>query len=218
MTLGQRLKDARQAAGLTQTQLAIKAGVDQTTISKIEKGLISHTTEILALARGTNVNPDWLEREVGPRERGAKSEVELGGTTYPAIRRVALKVTAGISGFAIEPLEGDEEPIAFRADWFLKRGYKPEALYAIEVRGSSMEPGLHEGDTVVINTADRQPADGEVYAINYEGELVVKRLLRMGPAWLASSDHMDKRRHPDRPMHEGAFLVGRVVHKQSERV
>lgn len=216
--LSTRLRQARKDAGLTQQELADRAGLAQATISKMESGQISQTTEILTLARVLGVNPDWLARGIGPKEKSSPSEVALGSEDFPAIRRVEMKVTAGISGFSIEPLQGEEDPIAFRADWFAKRGYRPDALYALSVGGNSMEPGLSSGDTVVINTLDRQPTDGGVFAINYEGELVIKRLFRIGATWVANSDNLDKHRHPDRPMHEGAFIVGKVVHKQSERL
>lgn len=216
--LSTRLKQARKEAGLTQQELADRSGLAQATISKLESGLISRTVEILTISRVLGVNPDWLARGIGLKEKTTSSEIALGTPEFPAIRRVQMKVTAGISGFAVEPLENDDDPIAFRADWFSKRGYKPDALYALRVSGSSMEPGLADNDTVVINTLDRQPTDGSVFALNYEGELIIKRLFRIGPTWVASSDNPDKHRHPDRPLHEGAFVVGKVVHKQSERL
>ena len=135
------------------------------------------------------------------------------------IRKVSLRLQAGIEGFAIEPEEGDGPPIFFRADWMQARGYKPYKLLAIRVKGSSMEDKLNEGDTVVVNTADVEPADGEVFAVNYEGEPVVKRLVRDGGLWWLSSDNPDQRRYPRKECKgDACILVGRVVHKQSERI
>jgi phage repressor protein C with HTH and peptisase S24 domain len=82
-----------------------------------------------------------------------------------------------------------------------------------------MEPSLHEGDTVVINTADTTPKDGEVFALNYEGESVIKRLVRDAGDWWLASDNADKRAYPNKRWVDGlSFIVGRVVHKQSERI
>ena len=39
------------------------------------------------------------------------------------------------------------------------------------------------GDTVVINTAQAEPKDGAVFAVNYEGQLVIKRLVRDAGQW-----------------------------------
>jgi transcriptional regulator with XRE-family HTH domain len=38
---GQRIRDARQAAGLTQAQLALALGVDQANVSRWERGMLS---------------------------------------------------------------------------------------------------------------------------------------------------------------------------------
>ena len=81
-----------------------------------------------------------------------------------------------------------------------------------------MEPGLYHGDTVVVNTADTEPKDGKVFAVNYEGELVVKRLVRDAGQWWLRSDNPDQRRYPPKVCGEGVFVLGRIVHKQSEQL
>jgi len=45
--LGDELREAREAAGLTQERLAFKAGVDRTHISILERGLQSPTVDTL---------------------------------------------------------------------------------------------------------------------------------------------------------------------------
>ncbi len=48
---------------------------------------------------------------------------------------------------------------------------------------------------VIINTADKRPADGIVFAINYEGEPVVKRMARDIGEWWLTSDNPDQRKY-----------------------
>lgn len=135
------------------------------------------------------------------------------------IRKVRLRLSAGIIGFSTDPEEEDSNPIYFRKDWLATRGYKPENLIAIRVKGESMEPNLHEDDTVVINTADASPKDGEVFAVNYEGEDVVKRLVRDAGTWWLSSDNDNQRRFPRKECSgDMCLIIGRVIHKQSERI
>ena len=135
------------------------------------------------------------------------------------VRRVRIRLSAGISGFVIDSVEDDASPIYFRRDWLAARGLKHESLIAIRVRGESMEPSLHDGDTVIINTADIEPKDGDVFAINYEGEDVVKRLVRDTGAWWLSSDNSDQRRFVRKECSgNGCLLIGKVIHKQSERI
>ena len=48
MNAGQLLRESRLRHGLTQTQLAIRARTSQAAISRIERGLVSPTFEMLA--------------------------------------------------------------------------------------------------------------------------------------------------------------------------
>lgn len=135
------------------------------------------------------------------------------------IRRVKLRLQAGVNGFAIEPDDSDGMPIFFRSDWLQQRGFKPYNLIAIKVMGQSMEPNLYPDDMVVINTADTEPKDGKVFAVNYEGEPVIKRMVRDGGTWWLSSDNPDQRRFPRKECTEGScIIVGQVIHKQSEQI
>ena len=125
---------------------------------------------------------------------------------------------AGIEGFAIEIIDEPGLPIFFRSDWMQSRGYKPDSLYAIKVRGSSMEKTLYAGDVIVINTADREEKDDEVFVINCSGEVVVKRLMHRGGAWIMHSDNEDQNRYPPVPCDENCFIIGHVIYRQSDRI
>jgi phage repressor protein C with HTH and peptisase S24 domain len=127
-------------------------------------------------------------------------------------------MSAGVIGWAVECVEEDAPPLFFRKEWFDRRGYVPESLVAVRVSGSSMEPGLWDGDTIVVNRADTQLVDGEVYAVSYEGELVIKRLRRDSGEWFLTSDNTDKRRYGDKRCTENVLVLGRVVYKNSERI
>jgi phage repressor protein C with HTH and peptisase S24 domain len=137
---------------------------------------------------------------------------------YVSIKRVDLKISAGISGYGVEYLNGERSPIFFRRDWLERHKYNPDKLYAIVVTGESMETSLYQDDLVVINGSDTKQVDGEVYAINYEGEVVIKRLQREAGEWYLSSDNPDKRRFPNKICHENCFIIGRIIYKQSERI
>jgi phage repressor protein C with HTH and peptisase S24 domain len=152
-------------------------------------------------------------------ERFVVTSLDDNNDDYPYIKRVSLKLSAGITGFGVEMDIEDKTPIVMQKGWFSKRGYVPEKLLAVTVAGQSMEPGLYDGDTVVINTADTKPADGEAFAINYEGELLIKRLVRDNGLWWLSSDNSDQRKFP-RKQCEGdvCLIIGKIVHKQSERI
>jgi len=62
MTTGERIKQARLAAGLTQKELAAKVGVKFSAIHKYETGMVVNLKRetIAALAEALNVRPSWL--------------------------------------------------------------------------------------------------------------------------------------------------------------
>lgn len=135
------------------------------------------------------------------------------------IRKVKLRLSAGIAGFAIDEEIEDDTGINFHRNWLDRRGFYREKLIALEVKGQSMEPGLYDGDTVVVNTADTKPKDGEVFAVNYEGEAVIKRMVRDFGFWFLSSDNPDQRRFPKKQCAgDMCIVIGRVVHKQSDHI
>ena len=218
-TIAERLKYAREASGLTQPELASKAGVSQGTIGNIESGLRKRPRDLLSIASALGVAPVWLETGKGSMLPPGSPEIDLDNNPdYPSIRRVMFKLSAGVSGFSVDYQDGNGNPLVFRRDWYDKNGYTPSKLFATYVANGSMEPGLYDGDTVVVNTEQVEPKDGVVFAANYEGELVIKRLVRDDGQWWLASDNPDKNRYPRKVCHEGVILLGEIVHKQSERI
>lgn len=229
---GRRLFESREAANLTQQQAADAVGMAQGTLAEAEiSGKRSGYTSQLAAVYG--VDPNWLAtgQQTGPsvkrkkilpdaaKEQAAAWEAqELKEDSFIPIYRGSLKLSAGVSGFAIDFHQESGPPIFFRKDWLKSRGLNHEALIALKVSGKSMEPGLFDNDLVVVNTAATDPIDGAVFAANFEGEPVIKRMKRDAGEWWLSSDNPDKSRFPDKRCSEGVFIIGRVIHKQSESI
>jgi phage repressor protein C with HTH and peptisase S24 domain len=233
MALGENLKRIREAQGLTQYELSEKTNnvVSQGAISALEKrdSETSRFSAQLAEALGVSINEllgiNYTTNEESIHLRANQStgnyKVEsislVDNPEYPSIRRVNLRLSAGIVGFSIEHDVEDKSPIVMQRQWFESRGYNPAKLLATGVRGDSMSPGMNDGDTVVINTEDTTPVDGVAFAINYEGELTVKRLFRDAGIWWLSSDNPDQRKYPRKQCTgDLCLIIGRIVHKQSE--
>jgi hypothetical protein len=135
------------------------------------------------------------------------------------IPKVRLRLTAGLTGIEVEPEPYDGSTTTLSTDWIERHGYQRDKLIAMRVRGESMEPSLYEDDLVIVNLADTQPVAGEVYAVNYEGEPVIKRLMRDAGKWWLSSDHHDQRKYYRRQCRGNeCIIVGRVVKKESDRI
>ena len=146
-----------------------------------------------------------------------RDRVEPGDARLP-VRRVLFRLSAGVSGYEIEYEDGESEPIFMARRWFDQHGYRPGRLLAIKVTGRSMEPSLYDGDLVIVNLDDTRLQDGQVFAANYEGELVIKRLKRDAQQWFLSSDSPDKIRFGDKRCTDGCGLIGRIVYRQTEHI
>lgn len=220
-TLADRLRAALQEARMNQSELARRVGVTRGAVSF---WLNSATTSLagenlLKVASVLSVSPSWLATGRGNMKQASMQEIPLqGNPDFPAIRRVKIKISDGGIGYGIEPFEEDHAPIVFHKSWYVNNDFDPEKLLAIKVPGASMEPGLYDGDWVVANTADTLPRDGIVFALIYDGEVVVKRLFKSEGAWTAASDNFDKRIYRDRSINDNTVIIGRIVHKQSERI
>lgn len=75
LLMGDRVKTARNKAGLTQAMLAKISGVDQTRISAIELNKNKKTTCLIALGQAMGVDPAYLETGVSTTEIKARYTV-----------------------------------------------------------------------------------------------------------------------------------------------
>lgn len=227
MALSDRINAALSGGkGLTQAGLARACGISRASVNAWVNGKTDSIDGkyLTTAAAYLGVSAHWLSTGEGPMipGSGATAHTQVvhldDNPQYPAIRRVKFKLSAGASGFGVDYLDEQDAPIVFRREWFDRNGYRPEKLFAVRVANGSMEPGLWHGDTVVVNTDQTEPRDGAVFAVNYEGELVIKRLVRDGGQWWLCSDNPDQRRYPRKVCDEHAYLIGEIVHKQSEKI
>ncbi|MDX1465588.1 MAG: S24 family peptidase [Halomonas sp.] len=93
-----------------------------------------------------------------------------------------------------------------------KQGLTPEHLSAIRVDGDSMEPVLHNGDTVLIDHT-RTNIEGEgIYVIRLDDHLYAKRLQRSfdGVAVISENPSYDRLTVPKERLVE-LEVIGRAV-------
>jgi phage repressor protein C with HTH and peptisase S24 domain len=223
VTYADRFKEGLARPGKDRAGAAKAIGISKQAVGQIANGITRSATaeNNAAAAAYFGCDPTWLasgKGHPGWADAASASIPLTDNPDYPAIRRVRFKLSAGGSGYGIEYLGDDAEPIVFRREWFSSRHLRPDKLFAVQVYNGSMEPSLWAGDTVVVNTADTEPRDGEVFAVNYEGELIVKRLVRDAGQWWLTSDNPDQRRYPRKACDDGVVLIGRIVHKQSEHI
>lgn len=127
-----------------------------------------------------------------------------------AIKMVTIEVQAGIDRFVAEPIDDGGSKHHVPRQWLEENDLYPNALVAVKVKGDSMQPLMYEGDIAVVNTADRVRKNGGVFAMNYEGQAVIKRLLYERRDWFLASDNPEFKPVPCRG--SDCIVIGRVVH------
>lgn len=229
MNIATRLDEAMQAAGIrSQAELARRSGVPQPTINRILKGVGKKGPEahtIKPLAEACNVAFVWLFEGIGPMERehvtasGADAEtirvsVEDGESgKFVGVRMLKRVLHAGIDGHDGDLEYDDGVVLSLPLDWVLAKGLNPSALVALRIKGQSMYPTMSEGNIAIVNTLDRIPVDGKLFAVNHNQKPVVKRLELESGIWYLSSDNKLPE-YARRRVDEGTEIVGRVVTMQ----
>ena len=230
------LKEARKEAGLSGEALGTKLAFALGTARGHTKANISHwetekhspnLQQLLAIAKVTGKS---LPPAIIAGLQGSNPEALIPGAmrveildanddAFVQVPMVKLRLSAGVTGFQTEPEHHDGGTVGMRRDWIERKGLNPANLIAILIKGQSMEPTLYEDDIVVINTADRKPMVGEVFAVNFNGEPVVKRMQKDGGRWWLASDNADQRSYYRRACEgDGCLIIGRVVRKESDRI
>lgn len=183
------------------------------------------------LEAGCGKPEGWMDADHGspaneddPHDHGDPADASIGHPLLPGARRVTvgesttttipiklvtMHLQAGIMGFEMQQEFDDGGTLDVPLQWVEENDYIAHCLIAIKVRGESMQPLLYQGDIAVINIADTKKVSGGVYAINFNGEAVVKRLRYEGRDWYMTSENAD---HPRRLCKGGdCIIVGRIV-------
>lgn len=235
---GQRLHEARVAMRLSQPELARAVGMAQSTLAEAERiGQGSSKTAQLAAALG--VRAEWLADGTGSRHAAEEPRPAWGAPDaaatmqpilawehpedlppgeYVLIPRLDLHLSAGRGKDQVEIEFVEKQPQAFRTDWIRRERLKPSKLACLNASGSSMEPTIWDGDSLVVDTSMLDVIDGKVYALWYEGGERVKRLYRLpGGGLRIKSDNPQFETIELEPGHTGHVrVIGRVVHRSGK--
>jgi len=218
-----RIKAARKHAELTQAQLASRIGLNQTSISDLERGKSVSSSYSYQIASACGVSPGWLAtgeglmiEPVGVAEPLADYDRAPSERDYALIPQYDARAAAG-NGCLNDHVEV-KGGLAFRREWLHKLGLRPESLCVIYAVGESMTDTIQDGEVMLVDLSDREPRSGKIYAIRRpNNEVSVKRLLQSSVTgeWTVASDNQDKKRFPDEPASPDALhampIIGRVA-------
>ena len=213
-SIGQRIREEREAQGVSRADLARFAGIAQTTLSDLELGRSKSTTGLHKIAERLRVRTSWLESGKGPK-------TNLGTTDESDWEDViGYAQSVGLGAAGAEAIEyAETHSLKFKKTSLRRRGILGHPLAVYYGRGDSMEPTINDGDAILFDTSDTQPTDGSLYLIQAHGianpEYYVKRAMVLDEVIYFQSDNPagdHKWRKPKRmdSKREPITVVGRV--------
>jgi phage repressor protein C with HTH and peptisase S24 domain len=220
MKIGQKIRQARKALKLSQEDLAERCGFEhQSRISGYETGKREPgLEELAAIAKGLNTTVSELVSDTDMISEPPSNYPVTHTESVVAVTHRAMPLSATFHGKYIHEGEDEhKEPMYYQAAWINKMGLRPEALVVRQVKGSSMEPALNDGDSVLINCASREPIHGRCFWVMVENEACVKRIIKLhGSWWIASDNPAHKVR--DIQLEDPGQIMGEVVIKSSSHI
>jgi phage repressor protein C with HTH and peptisase S24 domain len=209
--------------GISPMELHRRTGVPQSTLSRILSGKIVDPSDkhISKIAGYFSLSTDQLRGRAdvtrAPGHSGLKdislwdddTPIDDDEVSVPFLREVEL--AAGSGRFVIE--ESERASLRFGKRSLRHNGVQFDQAKCVTVRGNSMLPVLRDGATVGVNAAKcaiGDIVDGDLYAINHNGQLRVKQLYRLPTGIRLRSFNRDE--HPDedysfQDMHEEQIVI-----------
>ena len=180
----------------TQMGLADALGVNRSAITQAKTRNAVPQKWILTLSRRYALSPDWLEfgtgkvgQKTAPVEQPSKTlilpEVSLETVIVP---KVKATLCAGGGSLELEAVPVSEHPLP--RTWLSRLG-SPSAMVFMDVIGNSMEPGIRDGDMVLVDQSFKEIAPKAILAVGYDEAIYIKRLEKRPEGVLMISDNSD---------------------------
>jgi phage repressor protein C with HTH and peptisase S24 domain len=205
-------------------RLARSMGVSPSAFRKWLKGEAEPSRErLVALAHATGVGVAWLAEGEGPepvfetvpgnrRRLGVRDiSVESDWSDFVLLPR---RAEAAAAGSVTPPAPAGNEFMALRHDWVRSVcGVEPDKLVLETAIGESMTPTIRDGNTLLIDSADRTFRNFGIYVLEINGQRLVKRVQRKhdGSLVLISDNTAYQPDIVEKAAADGVTVIGRVV-------
>lgn len=230
-TLSDRLNYAMNEMGMSQGQLAKKAGMAQPTIYRIASGKAQGSSKILDIAKALGVRAEWLlngeepmrpHRQTHCKQSEIPDESEWGSVaTWDSRTPLSndevevpflkdIEFACGNGRIGSEDYNGFK--LRFSKATLRRVGASTDGhgVVCFPARGNSMEPVIPDGATVAINTEDKNIVDGRLYAIDENGWKRIKMLYRTGPERVSIRSYNSAEFPPEDKSLREIEIIGRV--------
>jgi SOS-response transcriptional repressor LexA len=209
-TIGNKIKQLREAQGLSQSKLSKLSGVDRSSLNKLESG------------KRTTIS--WrVARSLSPL-LGVTPEALIGESPLPEPKPKSLQAILSEAQEAMKAMELVQVPVLgtvpaghFNLEEQQTEGYVPiprsllgasgKNLYVLNVSGESLAgDNIHSGDQVVVEPA-AAVVDGKIYIVRINSEVTAKHVYRLdGKVKLVSTNGEYKEMVVD-----DVEILGRVI-------
>src|SRR5215470_11232923 len=179
---------AREARGISRTELVKRSGVSKQQLSRLENGLIRLRLDHLKpFANAIGYSPEQIllwGRYPGTSEDQIQGEA-LGASEH--VPELASRSEAGSDYSKLRKRKEGQHVERIKAeDWVFPASFLKEQLQAsaknllvIEVEGDAMAPTIMSGDKVIVDTGHKTPSPDGLYAIRDPFENVIVRRLQV---------------------------------------
>lgn len=171
----------------SQNKLAILLGINRAGITQAKKKGTVPEKWILDLYRQYGINPDWIETGQGKMVI-AERDGSVIVPKYKSAPYVKARLCAGDGSFEVD--ETLRDYWMFRADWLNRKGSAAHMIL-IDIHGNSMEPELKHGDTVMIDTSQKDILAGSISAVGIDDTIMVKRIEKHPGKLVLRSDNKE---------------------------
>ena len=200
----------------TQMDLAKALGVNRSAITQAKIRDAVPSKWILALSRQYGISPDWLEFGAESSEvlRNAPPnpifrpipDIAIETVMIPKVRAV---LCAGGGSLELEAVPVSKHPLP--RTWLSRMGSADDMVF-MDVIGNSMEPGIRDGDMVLVDQSRKEISQRSVMAVGYEDAIFIKRLEKRIYGLTMLSDNSDYEPVDIRGEEMDLFrIIGKVV-------
>lgn len=177
---------------LSANQLQALSGVTQSTTSRILKGDTASPRDdvVRKYADYFNIDitdlryqdlssilPSSLQAMLDSTSRPV-STAEIDPTTKIWLPLMDISFSCG-DGASIDcHFEETKRKLAFDPDFLISRGIKEQNVRLLYATGDSMEMFIFDGDIFAVDISDTAIRDGQIYAVYFEGEAMLKQIFK----------------------------------------
>ena len=199
---------------------ASKIGVSEGTLRRILKGEDPKLSIIERIAQESKTDFLWLvkgednqpsDNSTSPLLSQRVVSVDEFQEKFVLVPGYHISVSTGYGAFNDAALV--ERHLAFRKKWIDYKNLDKSQLAVVFAKGDSMEPTIHNNNTILVDLSDKKLSEGLIYVVRLGEELYAKRLQQYidGSVRLISDNKEYVEQHVQAHELDQLEIIGKVV-------